>query len=308
MEHGYPLARLATLVALARASATPTRLLLRNTERVGLVHLYFAGGRLTAVEGSRDTPLNRLADLATWQRGVVRRDAAGAEPSSAPDARLELALDDALATLAARGVVTPAPRARLQMPGSPPPTPQPGGMPSPPALPPSHPFAESAYGAHPMAYPLAAPSALPANLPPIAGVPVPSEPQHPPAGAEEPLTSPQWQLLALAVRQVVARGNALIGETLTARMISQALAHSARSKPLLEALTLEPSGWLVPSPPDAVTRFSAFEVVDAVADLLTGFETRCASLVGPERAHELVLTAVAPFRTSLAQIGLDVST
>lgn len=304
MEHGYPLARLALLVAQARASATPTRLLLRNTERVGLVHLYFAGGRLIAVEGSRDTPLNRLADLATWQQGLVRRDAAEVGIPTASDPRLETALDEALATLAARGVLPPAPLARHQVPGSSALTPQPGGMPPRPVFPPPQPFAESAPGARPMAFP---PIAPPANLPPIAGVPLPPEPPRPPARAEEPLTPPQWQLLALAVRQVVARGNALIGETLTTRMIGQALAHSARSKPPLEALTLDPSGWLAPSAPDAVARFSAFEVVDAVADLLTGFETRCASLVGPERAHELILTAIAPFRAGLAQIGLDIS-
>jgi hypothetical protein len=304
MEPGYPLERLALLVALARSSPTPVRLLLRNTERVGLVHLYFAGGRLIAVEGSRDTPLNCLADLATWQQGVVRRDAAEAGHSTASDPRLEMALDDALATLVARGVLPLASPARYQAPSSPASVAHPGSLPSP------RPLAESAYGARPMAFPSAPSAALgtpPVNLPPIAAVPLPPEPRQLPGGADVSLTPPQWQLLALAVRQVVARGNALIGETLTARMIGQALAHSARNKPPLDLLTLEPSGWLAPSAPDAIARFSAFEVVDAVADLLTGFETRCASLVGPERAHELVLTAVAPFRASLAQIGLDVT-
>src|SRR5262245_48547161 len=89
MEHGYPLSRLLALVASVRALATPARLSLGNSERFGVLHLYFRGGRLIAVEGHRDTPLNSLADLATWQNGVIRRDEVEVVPVTAPDPRLE---------------------------------------------------------------------------------------------------------------------------------------------------------------------------------------------------------------------------
>src|SRR5258705_13256882 len=77
MEHGHPLARLAAFVAAARARGRPTRLVLRNTERFGLVPLYFRYGHLDHVEGHLNTPLNSLVDLATWHLAVIRQDEIG---------------------------------------------------------------------------------------------------------------------------------------------------------------------------------------------------------------------------------------
>src|SRR5262245_42397049 len=112
MEHGYPLSRLPAIVAAVRARTAPMRLSLRNSERFGVLHLYFSGGRLVAVEGHRDSPLNSLADLATWQNGVIRRDDVESVPTDTPDPRLEALFAHVLSELAARGVLAPPPRAR----------------------------------------------------------------------------------------------------------------------------------------------------------------------------------------------------
>src|SRR5260370_10345344 len=112
LERGSPLGRLAAFVAAARARGRPTRLVLRNTERFGLVHLYFRNGHLDHVEGHLNTPLNSLVDLATWQLGVIRQDEIGSGlPPSPVHRTLATALTDVLRPFEARAVVQPAPTA-----------------------------------------------------------------------------------------------------------------------------------------------------------------------------------------------------
>jgi hypothetical protein len=295
MEHGYPLSRLSAIVATVRARTAPMRLSLRNSERFGLLHLYFSGGRLVAVEGHRDTPLNSLADLATWQNGVIRRDEVETIPTAEPDPRLETLFAHVLRELAARGVLAPPARAR--------------SLPSQPASPSLTPFAASAPDAR------LAPSPLVGALPPLADAPL--VPVHPPAA--EPLAqptvrpqgrlvAPQWQLIALAVRQVLVQASAIAGGASATHMFHQALLHAARAKPILAMLTLDPSGWLVPLPADAMTHHSRFAVADAVAALLEDFEAQLASVIGAEQAQATIVAAVAPFRAGLAQIGFAIST
>src|SRR5258706_13216319 len=104
MEHGHPLARLAAFVAAARARGRPTRLVLRNTERFGLVHLYFRNGHLDHVEGHLNTPLNSLVDLATWQLGVIRQDEIGSGlPPSPGGGLLEIAVNTVPRPVSGRG-------------------------------------------------------------------------------------------------------------------------------------------------------------------------------------------------------------
>jgi hypothetical protein len=276
MKQGYPLAQLAVVVALARGSAAPTRLLLRNSERFGLVHLYFAGGHLVDVEGHRDSPFNTLNDLATWWQGLIRRD--DAEPAlAAPlDLRLDAVLDQVLTALASRGVLSPS------------------------VLLPSAPHPSSSF-------PFAPDRGIGVLAAPHARAPMARTSPEVIAASDERLTMPQWQLIAFAVRQIIAQANAVLGGQNADRIFGQALAHAARRRPLLAALALDPSGWLIPTQSDAMVRFSAFDIADAIAAVLAGFETRCASFVGPERARDLIVSAVEPFRVGLAQIGLDVS-
>lgn len=296
MDQDYPLARLGTIVALARTRTTPTRLLLRNSDRFGVIHLYFAGGRLVSVEGHRDSPVNTLADLGAWENGTIRTDDAQIPLLGDPDPRLEVALAHALQELAAHGARhTPSrPRSR---PGRTRPTPLPGA--SQPATP--RPVS-GLFRSGP-----ASSDIPPVGLPPLSATP--EVPVGPAAEAPRPenLTAPQWQLIALAVRQVVTQAGAEIGETMSIRLFSQALAHAARTRPMLAPLSIELSGWLTATPADAMLQFRCDAVVEAVADVLAGFETRCASLVGPSRAKGLIVAAVGPFRQGLAQIGLEVA-
>lgn len=110
MEHAHQLSALAGLIAALRAQGRTVRLALHNTERFGLIHLYFAQGRLIRVEGHAGDPARNLLDLATWRHGAVRVDYV--EPPSADaasPAALEAELSETIDELERRGVVYPAP-------------------------------------------------------------------------------------------------------------------------------------------------------------------------------------------------------
>lgn len=324
MEHGHPFARLAADVAAARALGRPTRLVVRHTERFGLVHLYFHQGRLARVEGHLGTPLNSLFDLATWDQGVVRRDDDPGAFIEDEDPQLEAVFADVMRQLQARGVVQPAPPARRwpsragSVPRSTPPR---DSMAS--SYPSLRPSSSVGSGDLPplstvdeieSRVPPGPPSEIrttPAATPPPTAAPAPgphAPPPPPVSGASQTrLTEPQWQLLALVIHQVVEKAGSLVGVQMAEGMLAQALQTAARGHPLLASLDVEALGWLKARDGESMTRYPAFDVADAVATLLTGFEMRCASLIGADQAHNMVAAAAGPFRAALLQIGLDVA-
>jgi hypothetical protein len=127
------------------------------------------------------------------------------------------------------------------------------------------------------------------------------------APAEDRLTQAQWQLLALVIHQVVEKAGALVGERMAEGLLTQALQHATRTHALLATLDVDALGWLKARDGDTMTRFPTFDVADAVATVLTGFELRCASLIGAEHAQRIVASAAAPFKAALLQVGLDVA-
>lgn len=309
MEHGHPFARLAADVAAARARGRPTRLVLRHTERFGLVHLYFQHGRLARVEGYLGTPMNSLYDLATWEQGVIRRDDDPGAFVEDNDPQLEAALVDVLRQLEARGVVHPAPPARVWRSH---PSSVPGSGPLPDA-----PFghrsdtsrSRSSVGSGDLP-PLPTVDEIERRTPPHAPSPLGTAPLATPATAAAPqnrLTEPQWQLLALVIHQVVEKAGGLVGAQMAEGLLAQALQHAARNHPLLSKLEMDALGWLKARDGDTMTLYPTFEVADAVATLLTGFEMRCASLIGAGKAQQMVAAAAGPFKAALLQIGLDVA-
>src|SRR5262245_20749045 len=128
MERAYPLTYLSELIEATRTQGGPARVVLRNSERFGLIHLYFAHGHLTHVQGHRETPLRSLEDLATWHTGGIRRDEVEAAAGAlAADPRLEAALDLALSMLEQQGISRPIPPVM-------PPGMAPGPIPDPPSM------------------------------------------------------------------------------------------------------------------------------------------------------------------------------
>lgn len=309
MEHGHPFARLAADIAAVRARGRPTRLVLRHTERFGVVHLYFQHGKLARVEGYLGSPLNSLHDLATWEQGVIRRDDDPGAFVEDNDPQLEAALADVLRQLEARGVVHPAPPARILRSSA---GPRPG----------TAPLQGATSGQFPQ---MTRPSSNigSGDLPPLSTVDeierrtpadppsmrksAPPAPLNPTDTSEDRLTEPQWQLLALVIHQVVEKAGGLVGAQMAEGLLAQSLQHAARTQPLLSHLEIDALGWLKARDEHTMTGYPAFEVADAVATLLTGFEMRCASLIGAEQAQKMVAAAASPFKAALLQIGLDVA-
>ena len=287
MEQDLPLSSLAKIVAATRARGLLSRLVVRNLERFGLVHLYFERGRLAHVEGHLGDPLRSLADLSGWVNGTIRQDSvAFADKTMVLDSRLDLSLDHALRALMARGVVEPA---------------------SP--LPATGPLSVPGRGSWPAA---GGPDSIgTGGLPPLSGSGSAEQRQTNPSATglaqRERLTPPQWQLVALVIRQMVERMGQLIGPEMAESLLRQALTLSARSNPVLHDLEVESFGWLKETHEAAMSARAAEDVAEAVAALVTNFEFRCASLMGKEQAHHIIASTADPFRTALAQIGLDVS-
>jgi hypothetical protein len=296
MQRAYPLAQLSEMIAGARAQPRPARLVLRNTERFGLIHLYFAHSRLVRVEGHRETPLRSLEDLAAWRVGAVRRDDVEDLPGAlAADPTLEAALDSSLRVLethgisrAIRSVTPPAPQQAQQ------PAPVLRGTAGPSMI---FDLDASAPGAPP-------PTVTMDGLPALAGVGPQGESV---TATADRLTDPQWQLIAIAVRQVVEQAAQAVGLTMAEGLMRRALGRVATVKPPLRGMEVDGSGWLRLAPGVSLAGYSRYEIVEAIAALLGNFELRCASLVGAERAKQIITAATLPLSSSLAQVGLTIS-
>lgn len=304
----HHLSELSGLVAAIRAHGRTVRLVVRNVDRLGLLHLYFGAGRLVHVEGHAGSAPMALRDLATWFHGAIRLDAvaAPASPSGGTDA-LEGYLDLALKELEMRGVIYPAPPSIVQP--SSPRMPTPSGPPrGAQGLPPLN---GPAGGPRMTARPETNSGPMP-DIPAIPAMPVtPTTPQgQAPRGqpaVEDALTGPQWHLLALAVRQITEQVGQVVGVRTGDGLLRQALAQTAPRHAFLAGLDVDHTGWLRARQDGFAERFSRYTAAEAIADLLTVFEADCATLLGPARVREIIATAVAPLRASLAQIGLSIS-
>jgi hypothetical protein len=304
MERTHQLYHLAGLIASLRARGQATRVVVRNTERFGLIHLYFEQGCLVQVTGHAGSPVRNMEDLSTWHQGAVRIDRARPSPGIlAASAELEPLLSQALDQLQRRGVVHPAPPAVSQR--------VPRG-----ARPPAEDAAPLAARS-----PLGPRGALGAGgLPPLGAVgqelpPLPALADDMPAGPAVParpsgsnqLTDPQWQLLALVVRQITVHAGQLLGIQVAEGLLRQALALTSAHSAFLGPLEVDTTGWLHARDPGFVTHFATFDAAEAVAVLLATYEALCAGLLGERDAQQLIASATAPFRTSLEQIGIAIS-
>ena len=294
MLHERPLAYLPAYVAAARARGRPTRLVLRNTDRVGLVHLYFYQGRLTLVEGHRGAGTASLADLATWQSGTIRQDELEAPPpASEPDPQLEVALADALRHLEARQIVSrPTPT------GS---DPHSVSRPSVPRLP----IAQSSASRAPGAVSVPGLPPLPdRTLSEAATQRTPAAPNLNGSG----ITDAQWQFLTRTLHQIVERASQEVAEGVAIGMFMQAYSRVLPSFPFLAGLEVDERGWLHARHEGSVAHFVRRDIVQALAALIAEYQARCTLVLGASGAHRVLADAVEPVRGPLASLGLDVAT
>jgi hypothetical protein len=305
----HHLTELSGLVAAIRVQGRTVRLVVRNVDRLGLLHLYFARGHLVHVEGHAGTPVMALRDLATWFHGAIRLDATAAPAAAGMDVdALDGALDLALRELEMRGVIYPAPPA---LPGTPFRMPNPSGpsrgthgLPPLGAPDPYAPPGNATVGPS-RSLPTGLPSFMPSPPPPSA--PPGPWPGGAPAADDQALTDPQWNLLALAVRQITEHIGQAVGGRMADTLLLQALERAAARDTFLAGLEMDESGWLRARQGDFTTRFPRHVAAEAIANLLTTYEASCATLLGAPHVQEIFAVALTPLRASLAQIGLTFS-
>ncbi|MGO8948413.1 MAG: hypothetical protein ACLQUY_12295 [Ktedonobacterales bacterium] len=299
MGHSNSLSRLSADIAAIRSQHMTVRLVLRNTERFGVLHLYFETGRLVQVHGHKENPMKSFGDLATWSQGTIRQDelaggmdTAGITPGNS---KLEQILDSTLQQLESRGVVQTPPSSRKSFQAQT--SPYITGLS--PETPPSYTLRHEVQQRRPSP---PANEELPTHelFSDMQTMPIAS------ANPSEYVADAQWQLLALVVRQVVDQAGTVIAKDTVDGLIRQSLAYSAVKQPPLRILELDATGWLSPLPGHRISSFPLADVADAIATLLTSFENRCASLIGAEDAHRLIVNAARPFSASLAQLGLAI--
>ncbi len=97
---------LATIVDTIRRSRAFGRLTLRNTDRIGVAHLYFRAGKLVHMLSNRGDANATLADLRGWRQATARFERGTFPVKGEPiNDEQELAFDGLLALLERLGVI-----------------------------------------------------------------------------------------------------------------------------------------------------------------------------------------------------------
>jgi hypothetical protein len=302
MERAHSLTELVSLIATIRSQGRTARLALHNTERFGLLHLSFEHGRLLRVEGNAGGPSESLYDLESWRHGAIRIEplAPGAVGPSGT-LPLESLLDATLAQMERTRVVHSAPPAIARA----------ESLPN---------LAADAFSASSAGGPQAEDAIFASSIPTVptlhapavmqdmalSGVTSHSGPQRAPSATGDELTEPQWQLLALAVRQVADQAAMALSPQVAQTLLVDALAQASTGNGFLRQLKVDATGWLWRQEGTERGATATFEAAQAIATLLAVLESHLATRMGPQRVRRLITMAVAPLRNSLEQIGLTV--
>ncbi len=316
-ERQEPLQALMAVVARIRGTSGTGRLSLRNTARVGTLHLYFERGRLVHIQGTRANADELLIDLAGWKEGLIRFDVGVSPERHTVTPEQEQFFQQTLILLQQRGIINTASR------------------PLPPITPPDLPFAaQPPEPAPPMSarqVPQQAPSLQEPPLPnqrafpPPGGVPwgpgqsYPGQghsgPQSratvpaalPPLSLPDPLTPPQWDLLVEVVRALLEDVGQLFGRRQAQNILRNVLADQSEQLPVLGLVQVDRDGWLRELRSGEMITQPRQEVAEGFVVLITDFERRCALLLGEERARQMISLALHEYQEELAELGIAVN-
>jgi hypothetical protein len=108
MSRQGSLSDLANFIQNIKRSHAFGRLSLRNSEYIGIAHLYYRAGRLVHIVGNRGDARAVLLDLKNWRQASVRFERCKFIAQALPNEEHEHLLDDVLAHLYRRGLVTQA--------------------------------------------------------------------------------------------------------------------------------------------------------------------------------------------------------
>lgn len=317
IERQEPLRNLGMMIARIRATGGTGRLALRNTVRVGMLHLYFERGQLVHLEGSRASIDDALIDLAGWSDGVIRFDVGVLPERQTVTPAQQDFFHRTLLMLQQRdvvdGVSTPplfsahpekaAPpqtglrslrqRTPARLPTVPTPSQgQPAQLdPTIDAFLPPGPIQRTAYR------PPSGPQGRKSRpLPPAA-------PAFP-GTAEVLLSARQWELLVEVVNAMLESVGQLFGQRQAQNILQHVLMERSEESKVLELLQVDRQGWLREVRLHEMMTQPVQEVASAFVLLISDFERRCAGLLGEEKARQMIARALYPYHDDLAEIGI----
>jgi hypothetical protein len=108
-----PLGELVQIVRHVQRARAFGRLSLRNTEWVGIVHLYYRAGKLVHIVGNRGDVQSILRELHLWRKGSVRFERGVTTRETTLNDEHEQLFEDVLLQLYQRGVVTISPKTEM---------------------------------------------------------------------------------------------------------------------------------------------------------------------------------------------------
>ncbi len=317
IDRQEPLQNLGTMVARIRATGGTGRLALRNTARMGTLHLYFERGQLVHLAGTRASADDALIDLAGWSQGLIRFDAGVLpERQTITPAQQEF-FQRTILMMQQHGVLGAAPQITSQFPAQPP-----------SAVPPRH---RSHASPERMPITQASPQGLPAHQSPLLNTFFPPEevqrfsyknasapprgksgpmPGFPPAEpvvsgtAEVLLSSRQWELLVEMMHTLLETVGRLFGQQQALNILQHALADRGEESEVLRLLQVDRHGWLREVQLHEMLSQPVREVAAAFVLLIGDFERRCTALLGEEKARQMIARALYPYHDGLAEIGI----
>ncbi len=320
-----PFRNLALAIARIRATNATGRLALRNTVRIGMLHLYFERGQLVHIEGSRPTADDAIVDLAGWTAGQIRFDNDVRSERHTITAGQQNFFERTLLLLQQQGVIeTPPPPLNSRFPTQPSSASAPPGR---PVLPPHNSPAPSPAGRAsssqpPESFTFSGRASLASGEPGrfveassfMAGQQypgsLPSSPSSPPAlagKAEVLLTKRQWELLLTVVRAMLEQVGQLFGQRQVQNILQHVLTEQSKQSGALRLLQVDRQSWLREIRMGEMLTQPVQEVAEGLVLLISDFERRCASLLGEEKARQMIAQALSPYQDALAEIGIAIN-
>ncbi len=320
MERQEPLQNLGVMVAEIRTTGGTGRLALRNTVRMGMLHLYFERGQLVHLEGSHGNTDEALIDLAGWSGGLIRFDREVlAERHTVTPAQQDF-FQRTLLLMQQHGAVGAPPRftSSETLPSSASgwspsgqrpapqrtsarvPIPQPSSQPLPEAWSSSQDdFSPSAnmHWSPPKHASAAQRDRFAARLS--------SAPLPPVSGKTEVLLSArQWEFLVEVMRSMLDSLGRLLGQQQAQNILQHALIERSEESEVLGLLQIDRQGWLREVRMHEMVMQPVREVASAFVLLISDFERRAAALLGEEKARQMIARALYPYHDGLAEIGI----
>jgi len=316
IERQEPLRNLGTMIARIRATGGTGRLALRNTVRVGMLHLYFERGQLVHLVGSRASIDDALIDLAGWSDGLIRFDVGVLPERQTVTPAQQDFFHRTLLLLQQRDVVEgvfPPPFSAHPEQDAPPQTSLRSLRQKTPAR---LPVAPTSSQGQPAQFDPTIDAFLPPGTIKRTAYRPPSGPQrkksHPlpsaapvfPGTAEVLLSARQWELLVEVVNAMLEGVGQLFGQRQAQNILQHVLIERSEESKVLELLQVDRQGWLREARLHEMMTQPVQEVASAFVLLISDFERRCAGLLGEEKARQMIARAIYPYHDGLAEIGI----